>query len=97
MTEWPKNPDLRFEGTVEPVGPMNVFNEKLATAAAVNEAIAVKKQYDLDHPPPPPPPSPAAVVVTPIVPVGSPISAGQAVLVDESKYMIDVPKALRRR
>jgi hypothetical protein len=83
MTEWPKNPGYNdFEGTVEPAGPMNVFNERLATVAAVNAAIAAKTTYDTAHPAPAP-------VTPPVVPPGTPISPGSPVTVDQSRYMID--------
>jgi hypothetical protein len=82
MTEWPKNPALHISGTVEPAGPVNVFNEKVAVADAVNRAIETKTTYDAAHPPPTP--------VTPeVVPPGTPISAGGPVTIDESRYMID--------
>jgi len=82
MTEWPKNPALHVTDTVEPAGPVNVFNEKVAVADAVNRAIATKTSYDTAHPPPAP--------ITPeVVPPGTPISAGGPVIVDESRYMID--------
>lgn len=98
MTEWPKNPEIRLiGGTLEPVGPMNVFNEKLAVADAVNRAIDTKTEYDADHPP-------VAVVkadVPAIVPTGQPAGVGHAVPYEAAKYMMDVAgtsdRTMRRR
>lgn len=82
MTEWPKNPQLRVGGELEPTGPVNVFNEKVATAEAINRAIDTKTAYDTTHPPPAP--------ITPeTVPDGTPISPGGPVTIDETKYMLD--------
>jgi hypothetical protein len=82
VTEWPKNPQLRVGGELEPSGPVNVFNEKVATAEAINRAIETKTAYDTTHPPPAP--------ITPeTVPDGTPISPGGPVTIDETKYMIE--------
>lgn len=91
MTEWPKNP--RVGSTPEPQGPLNVFNEALASADAINRANATKDQYDQTHPGMTavvPLPAPAAFV-------GVPIGTGSPITVDESKYMIDIPVQGRRR
>ena len=92
MTEWPKNPELYVGGALEPVGPLNVFIEKLGAADAINRAIAVKTEYDATHttPPPEPPPRP---------PDGPPVDPGNPVVIDESKYLIDTTAAAgyRRR
>lgn len=91
MTEWPKNPQLRVGGEIEPSGPVNVFNEVLAVADAINRATEVKKEYEVTHPPvtptTPEPPPPG----TPIDP-GSPVVLG-----DLSLYMIDTSAAGGRR
>ena len=70
-------------GSIDPVGPLNVFNEKIASADAINRAIATKVDYDTAHPPPPPPP---ALDMTPI---GAPISPGRAITPDPRKYVLD--------
>jgi len=92
MTEWPKNPELYVGGALEPVGPLNVFIEKLGAADAINRAIAVKTEYDATHPPVPPP------EVIPPTP-GTPVDPGNPVVIDESKYLIDTTAAAgyRRR
>jgi hypothetical protein len=93
MTAWPANPNYNdFEGTVEPNGPMNVFNEKLATVVAVNAAVAAKTTYDTAHPPVTPP-----VVTSP--PPGTPISPGSPIdtPLDGTKYMLDYSTAAARR
>lgn len=92
MTEWPKNPQLRVGGNVEPEGPVNVFNEKLAVADAINRAVETKKEYDTTHPPITPTEPP------PVIPIGDPISpGGPVVLGDLSLYMIDTSTAGGRR
>jgi hypothetical protein len=100
VTEWPKNPDLHYAAgsALEPVGPLNVFNEKLAAANAINDAIATKTQYDTDHPAELRP-GPLVVVEHRTYPIGKPISPGMPAHRDESKFMIDVPpnRMLRRR
>lgn len=98
MTEWPKNPEIRLiGGTLEPVGPMNVFNEKLAVADAVNRAINVKTEYDEDHPPV----VETAAAVPAIVPTGQPAGVGHAIPYEASKYMVEItkpsPEYVRRR
>ena len=91
MTEWPKNPAYnQIGGALEPAGPVNVFNEKVAVAEAVNRAIITKTKYDETHPATPP-------AITTITPSGTPISAGSRPQLDESRYMIDVAAAHRRR
>ena len=70
-------------GSIDPVGPLNVFNEKIASADAINRAIATKVDYDTAHPPPPPPP---ALDMTPI---GKPISPGRAIPFNAKKFVID--------
>jgi hypothetical protein len=92
MTEWPKNPQLHVGGTLEPDGPVNVFNEKLAVADAINRATETKTAYDTTHTTPPPeqPPPPD--------PIGPPISAGgPVILADQSRYMIDASASGGRR
>jgi len=69
--------------SIDPVGPVNVFNEKIAIADAINRAIATKDTYDAAHPPAPPPP---ALDMTPI---GVPISAGRRITPDPKKYVLD--------
>jgi hypothetical protein len=92
MTEWPKNPQLQVGGALEPAGPVNVFNEKVATAEAINRAIATKTTYDATHPAVPPP-----EVIPP--PPGIPISAGGPIdtPIDGVKYMLDISTAAARR
>jgi len=99
MTEWPKNPEIRLiGGTLEPVGPMNVFNEKLAVADAVNRAINVKTEYDEDHLTPP---AVKAAVPAVVAPTGTPAGAGKPVPYEAARYMVDVmlpsPSYVRRR
>ena len=92
MTEWLKNPSYNiFEGTVEPAGPMNVFNEKLAVVEAVNRAINAKTEYDAEHPPV------IAAATSPPGPIGAPIGTGGPILVDQSRYMIDASVSGGRR
>jgi hypothetical protein len=85
MSEWPKNPATHVAGTLEPVGPLNVFVEKVAIADAINRAIDVKTLYDETHSAPPP----AATAVPRPAPIGPPIVAGRPVTIDQSRYMID--------
>jgi len=91
MTEWPKNPALHITGTLEPAGPVNVFNEKVAVAEAVNRAIETKTAYDTTHPPTTP------VILPPPEPTGPLIGTGSPVVADPSKYMIDLAVVRRRR
>ena len=68
--------------TIDPVGPVNVFNEKIAAADAINRAIAVKTEYEAAHPP--------VLQVTPdMTPIGEPISAGRPITPDPRKYVLD--------
>ena len=75
-------------GEIDPVGPVNVFNEKLASADAVNRAVETKATYDTTHP------------ATPFVPpdrtpIGAPIDPGGPVAFDATKFVID--KAIKDR
>ena len=69
-------------GEIDPVGPVNVFNEKIASAEAVNRAIATKTTYDAAHPPTP-------FVPPDRTPIGIPISPGGPVAFDATKFVID--------
>ena len=91
MTEWPKNPQLRVGGELEPTGPVNVFNEKVATADAINRAIDTKTAYDITHPAVLPPIDPP-----PVDPLGPPIGAGSPITFDESRYMLE-PRFVGRK
>jgi hypothetical protein len=69
-------------GEIDPVGPLNLFNEKIAAAEAVNRAIETKTEYDAAHP------------ATPFVPpdrtpIGDPIDPGGPVAFDATKFVID--------
>jgi len=69
--------------TIDPVGPVNVFNEKIAAADAINRAIATKDAYDAAHPP-------AAPLAAPdMTPIGVPISTGRPITPDPRKYVLD--------
>jgi hypothetical protein len=69
-------------GEIDPVGPVNVFNEKLASADAVNRAIDTKTAYDAAHP--------ATPWVPPDrTPIGAPIDPGRPVVFDATKFVID--------
>lgn len=101
MTEWPKNPDVRApidNSELLPIGPLNVFNEKLAHADAINHAHVVKRTYDQEHPQPQvkePTPLPAVVAT------GQQAGVGHAVPYEAAKYMMDVAgtsaRTMRRR
>ena len=69
-------------GEIDPVGPLNLFNEKIAAAEAVNRAVAVKAEYDTNHPPTP-------FVPPDRTPIGTPISPGGPVAFDATKFVID--------
>ena len=69
-------------GEIDPVGPLNVFNEKLASADAVNRAIETKTTYDTAHPPTP-------WVPPDMTPIGDPIDPGSPVAFDATKFVID--------
>jgi len=96
VTEWPKNPELRVAGdsSLEPVGPLNVFNEKLHTAEAINQAHLTKTTYDKHAQPKP---GPIVIVdhrpeTLPVIPIG----AGRRPPVNASRYMIVAPKGAAR-
>ena len=96
MTEWPKNPELRVAGdsSLEPVGPLNVFNEKLHTAEAINQAHITKTTYDQHAAPRP---GPIVIVdhrpeTLPVTPIG----AGRRPVLDASKYMTVLPTAVSK-
>ena len=75
----------RLVGTIDPVGPLNVFNEKIAAAEAVNRAIATKEVYDAAHPL-----APATAWMPPNrTPIGEPVSAGRRIDFDATKFVID--------
>jgi hypothetical protein len=89
------NTELFSTVTLEPLGPVNVFNEKYGYITAVNDAIAAKSTYDTAHPPvvPDPPPPPPA-------PLGAPISAGRPVQLtkaQQKKYVTDTTRVMRRQ
>jgi len=69
-------------GTIDPVGPVNVFNEKIAAADAINRAIAVKTEYEAAHPP-------VLLAAPDMTPIGEPISAGRPITPDPRKYVLD--------
>ena len=69
-------------GTIDPVGPVNVFNEKIAAADAINRAIAVKTEYEAAHPP-------VLLTAPDMTPIGEPISAGRPITPDPRKYVLD--------
>ena len=69
-------------GEIDPVGPVNVFNEKIAAADAVNRAIETKATYDTAHPPTP-------FVPPDRTPIGDPIDSGRPVAFDATKFVID--------
>ena len=69
--------------TIDPVGPVNVFNEKIAAADAINRAIAIKTEYDAAHPPP------APLAAPDMTPIGAPISAGRPITPDPRKFVLD--------
>ena len=69
-------------GEIDPVGPVNVFNEKLASADAVNRAVAVQTEYETNHPPTP-------FVPPDMTPIGEPIDPGGPVAFDATKFVID--------
>ena len=85
----PHPPRINLRGTPpDPAtfdGSLNVFIELHGTAVACNTADETKKIYDTDHPAEPvadpPPPAPA--------PIGTPISPGQRITPDPSKFEID--------
>ena len=68
--------------TIDPVGPVNVFNEKIAAADAINRAIAVKTEYEAAHPP-------VLLTAPDMTPIGEPISAGRPITPDPRKYVLD--------
>ena len=69
--------------SIDPVGPVNVFNEKIAIADAINRAIVTKAEYDAAHPPAPPPPAPD------MTPIGVPIGPGRPITPDPKKFVLD--------
>jgi len=69
--------------SIDPVGPVNVFNEKIAIADAINRAIATKDIYDAAHPPPAPPPP------LDMTPIGVPIGPGRPITPDPRKFVLD--------
>ena len=69
--------------SIDPVGPVNVFNEKIAIADAINRAIATKDIYDAAHPPAPPPPP------LDMTPIGVPIGPGRPITPDPKKFVLD--------
>src|SRR4029077_5919075 len=68
---------------IDPVGPVNVFNEKIAAADAVNRAIETQTAYEAAHPPGPPPEPPDRT------PIGEPIGPGGPIVPDKTKFVID--------
>lgn len=69
-------------GEIDPVGPVNVFNEKIAAADAVNRAVATKAEYDAAHPPTP-------FVAPDRTPIGTPVPPGRPIAFDKTKFVID--------
>lgn len=69
-------------GEIDPVGPVNVFNEKIAAADAVNRAIETQTAYEAAHPPTP-------FVPPDRTPIGEPIGPGGPIVPDKTKFVID--------